>query len=139
MELAALTDFMYHSPHANMLRPHVPLLAHVTEAASLLTISKGMSGRIKPLRSSVVLTPSPLPDILVDRGILKSAFPSLNPRQIRVIIGQYTGDDPADAVSVHVFKFFDESFNLKEYPVDLDNDAMKCKLQQARDELEKLV
>jgi hypothetical protein len=59
MEISNFIDFMYLKEFGTFLKPHTILLNHITEASSLLTISK---------------------DILIDEAILTTAFPTLNPR-----------------------------------------------------------
>lgn len=101
MELASLSDYMYGQP---LLRPHYPLLAHVAEASSLLTISK---------------------DVLTDPQIVQSAFSHLNPLQIRTIISQYipSSTDQSDSVSPHVVQHFDKSYNLSTFKAEVPLDA----------------
>lgn len=118
MELSNLVDFMYSSAQAPYLKQHNPLLAHVTEASSLLTISK---------------------DILTDQAILDSAFPHLNPRQIRTIIGQYQSEPgSSDIISPQVLQYFDRTFVLTNYPLELSPETANKFLAQVEPELYKL-
>jgi hypothetical protein len=113
VELAHLSEFMYAAPQNVHLRQYHSALAHVTEASSLLTISKVR------LFFFFFFPSNWLQDILTDKSILESAFPNLNARQIRQIICQYRGEGPGDVIAPAVLAYFERAVAAKDYPLEL--------------------